>query len=143
MQKAKDTAMAITVEWLNAGETILYWQFSAVWTWDDFYAAAQRSQQLITSKPHDVYTIVDLLLVRQLPQGLYTHAAHVLMQRPDNNTLAVILLPNTSLQKIFKTFMAFYHAVYPHQTQRLILAEDREAALQQIAQLQQVRFRSS
>lgn len=65
----------ICVEWDNAEQTIIRWDFY-VWTWDDFRAAAQQSSDMRALMKHvpNLPSILNFQHSSSIPSGALAHA---------------------------------------------------------------------
>lgn len=85
--------MAITVDWYNSSEKIIYWHFGPEWTWEEYHASAAQVKQMSLSKmeqPIDI--IMDLTRNHIFPNDL----AHNLrraqeLEDPARNYMLVVV----------------------------------------------------
>jgi hypothetical protein len=64
----------ITVEWDDAGETVLLYTVTGVWTWQEFYAARDRGRELVEKAGRStVNSIIDMSKGSLFPQNALRH----------------------------------------------------------------------
>ena len=51
--------MPVQSGWLDAEETVRYWQFEGKWTWAEFFDRLSASTVISEAKPYPVATILD------------------------------------------------------------------------------------
>ncbi len=68
--------MGVQVQWDNPQKTILRYDFTGRWTWDEFYAAYNIAKILLSTTPHKVYFILhplDDISRRHTPPNAMSH----------------------------------------------------------------------
>jgi len=59
--------MAITVGWDNSERTVLVYDFSEVWTWDELFQASQEDDDLLEGINYTVHQLFDMRKTRMIP----------------------------------------------------------------------------
>jgi hypothetical protein len=63
--------MGIHVKWYEHDDTVIYWEFDAEWSWDDYHQAVIRGFDLDATKPEQRLDIIfDFTRNRQIPRGI-------------------------------------------------------------------------
>lgn len=128
--------MAITVSWHNPSQTVILWEFSSTWTWDDFYSSVDRTNRMLAQVIHQVAVIVDTRAMQSFPRGVMTPAINVVMARPANASMVVVLIENAALRVLFNSFMHMIPRMIPGGSFDLRLADDIDNAARLIRDAQ-------
>jgi len=62
--------MPATVTWLNDNKNILYFDYIGMWTWEESYAAIEKSNRMMDEVNHPVGSIVDFTNTDRIPANL-------------------------------------------------------------------------
>ena len=100
--------MGIRVAWANEERAVMFWQFDALWTWDDWHAAADISVKLRKASPSQprVVVILNLSGSRVLPRNPLQHARRAL-QKADPRDV-IVLVGSTFSRFLASTFRELY-----------------------------------
>ncbi|MCU0511545.1 MAG: hypothetical protein MUE40_03150 [Anaerolineae bacterium] len=124
--------MAISVGWYDGAQTILIWRFGESWTWDEYYAALEQTNQVLRRCSQPVALIVDTREARSFPRGLLTHAANGIETRQEGIWLAVVVIGHPVLRAIYDHFLPIAERLLPRQGLKMTHADDVESALRLI-----------
>jgi len=59
--------MNAKVNWVNPEKTVLHFEYSVGWSWEDAFMAVQQSMQMMDAIDYPIATIVDLTASSKLP----------------------------------------------------------------------------
>ncbi|MCC6616862.1 MAG: hypothetical protein IT320_25540 [Anaerolineae bacterium] len=65
--------MGIAVQWDNAEQTVIRWDFEEAWTWDEFADSARVSSAMIASRESTINVILNLAGTRTPFGKITTH----------------------------------------------------------------------
>jgi len=125
--------MPATCDWLDDSKTILLVKYEADWTWDEFFAAADKGRTLANSVPHRVDYILDMQHGTQPRNGsMMTNSKTVMERRAPNSGIFVVLTtPFVKVMlNVFKSFDREHGAI-------MVAATSMEEAKVLIAKMQQ------
>jgi hypothetical protein len=129
--------MPVTVQWHDAEHTILRYEFSGRWTWDEVFRAYQRAGVLCASVQHTVYGILlatDDEATRAYPTKGLTTMHRMSQHIPANAGLAVIVFAdNAPMRALMQTLHHTMTRISPGYALRVKLAASLEQAESQIA----------
>jgi hypothetical protein len=100
--------MAIDVVWDDDSQSILRWDFSADWSWDEYQLAFDRSLEMVSSVSHRVDVIPNVIETQKLPAGALAQFKRVYDNSPDNTHLILITGGNSFVNAVIKTFARVY-----------------------------------
>ena len=86
----------ISLNWADAENKLLIWQFSQRWSRCDFLIACQKSQHMMKSVDHPVNVLIDLSKSRFYPSNLM-YLAYAGMQMKSKNTGSVMVVSESQL----------------------------------------------
>ncbi|MEQ8676506.1 MAG: hypothetical protein RLP44_29510 [Aggregatilineales bacterium] len=116
--------MAINVGWDNDEQTVICYQFSGTWTWQDAEAALETSFSLTETVAHKVHVIVDMRHSKGLPDGIILKINKVLQIAPSNRGNIVIVGANS----LMKTTLRMAGRIHKAVANRIATAETFEDA---------------
>lgn len=61
--------MSIDVTWIDDEQSILFAQFSAQWTWEEYDQVIDKSVEMTSNTHHRIDQIVDLSQTSDMPEG--------------------------------------------------------------------------
>jgi hypothetical protein len=120
--------MPIEVKWYDAEQTVILYDFSEHWTWDEMYAAVEQVTAMIASVPHRVDSIMNLTRTSIVPTGAIGHVKSLSGAIQPNFGIGVVLSRNTFIKTIFQMFSK----LYPKQGSRFAVVESEEQGLAMI-----------
>jgi hypothetical protein len=82
--------MPIEVQWDNAEQTILRFDYTTPWTWEDLRAAVQEASGMSRDIGYTVCVINDVTRASALPDGALVTFRGISRLTPDNTGLIVI-----------------------------------------------------
>ena len=65
--------MGVSVQWDSSEHTALLYHFDESWTWEDFDAAIQRANTILSTLGHRVHIVLDLRQIERLPRGVQAY----------------------------------------------------------------------
>jgi hypothetical protein len=69
--------MGITIQWDNPERTVLRYEFSGMWTWDEFFSAQAYRRPMLEGIWHTVHHLVIFLPDQQPPSTFTLHATKI------------------------------------------------------------------
>lgn len=116
--------MPVQVMWGNTEHTILHYQFSDPWTWEDFYSIMQQGKALREAAGlSEVDAVIDMSQVRTLPSGAMTHIRGA--DRSGVNARHLVLVQAGALMRALLTTIS---RVSPRLANKVKLANSMEEA---------------
>lgn len=98
--------MKIEVKWANADQSILYYQFSKFWDWQDFEEALEVGFGMTESVSHSVNVVFNLSKTRKLPDGAMLYWRKMLRVLPENQKFLVFLAPSSLVRATLELFLS-------------------------------------
>lgn len=95
--------MGIRVQWDDAAQKIIRFDFDEQWTWEDFFAAKKQSYNLIDEVARKVAVIMVAPPNMVLPPNMLTHGLSALRNKHRNTYLVVFVLNNSFLRTMLST----------------------------------------
>ena len=99
--------MSITVTWDNPERTVLRYEFTGVWQWDEFNKALDQAEKMLASVGHIVDVIADFQASGCVPTETLARLAYVAGSRPVNlgaNVLVGSQVFNTTTFTVFGNY---------------------------------------
>ncbi len=100
--------MGILVDWDNAEKTAIRYEFSATWTWSEFFAALQQDDEMIASVPHTVHMILDFRQARAVPPNPGAQFRSVAGQISDQLGLVIVVGNNMWFETVVQMFVKLF-----------------------------------
>jgi len=127
--------MKIRVDWDNNDQTMICWQFSPEWLWEDFYLAAGISVTLRKKATHGKPISLILHTGDTAPGrgAALTHTQNALLIKPDGRDVIVVAGTHPFTQRIVQLFgqlygeMADVNLVSTPEEARALIVEQRGA----------------
>jgi hypothetical protein len=104
-------AMGISVEWDNSEKTIVRFDYSGKWTWDEFYTYVKQANELMDTVDYRCVSIVDMSKSRYLPPGAAVHIRNIIRQSMSHNNSGITVFINADT--IVKMFIDALRLNYP------------------------------
>jgi len=92
----------IEVEWADAEQRVVRWQFTWPWTWDEFYAAQQHMDDLIDSVDGIIDTVIFPAQNSRMPPSAISNLRRILRQRHPRLGLVVLVGMNNFVLEIVR-----------------------------------------
>lgn len=109
--------MPIIVEWANPERTVLLYRVVQHWTWDDFHAANQQSNDFFASVDHPVDLICDFSTSQTIPPRVLSNIGRALRQKRPSNVRQIVAVGITGLMRNLADVL---RTLYPHATANVI-----------------------
>jgi hypothetical protein len=122
--------MTVRVSWDNDDKTVIHYQFDDNWTWDDFFPAKARAQDLIDTVPHKVAVILETQHNGVIPHNLLTNARNGLRTKHPQTALVVIVVTRPFIRTMIGTIRALSPLAHVRIEMAYTMAEARATALQ-------------
>lgn len=100
--------MGILVNWDSAEQTAVRYEFSAAWTWDEFFAALQQDDEMIASVSHTVHMILDFRQARTVPPNPGAQFRNVAQQVSDQLGLIIVVGNNMWFESVVQMFVKLF-----------------------------------
>jgi hypothetical protein len=126
--------MNIQVLWDDEAKQIVRQTFPQRWTWDDFFAARERSFQLIDAVSHKVAVIIDLPPDMALPPNVLTHIRSALRTKHANTQVIVFIMATPVLRTMMTAIKSVAYLAPVHLEHAPTLDEARAIAYQRLRQ---------
>jgi hypothetical protein len=98
----------VIVFWDNPEKTIEVYDFAAIWTWKDFYAAKEKGDAMINSVSHEVVVVFSGPVGIRLPESFLTNVININRARHPRARLAIVVVNNAFVRVMFNTFSRLY-----------------------------------
>lgn len=102
--------MSIDVYWEDEAQTIIYWEFSEIWTWDEFRVAFKTSLALGEHLPYRVDVIADATKTPHMPLGALAEFKRLDERLPENTCLIVVAGTSVFTRTMIEVFSKVYRA---------------------------------
>lgn len=96
--------MGIQVLWDNPEKTIIRYDFSDPWTWDEFYQIRVEGNNMAESVSHPVVVLVNLQGQVSLASGALVQGKKIAKTKPENISMQVIVSTNGLIKSLFPVF---------------------------------------
>lgn len=100
----KGVEMPITVHWDDSAQTVVRWDLTGRWTWQEFAAAQEESDAMVISVAHLVDVIANLEQSPTLPENPLSHYRQAVARKPENRGLVVFAGAGTFVQAMGQIF---------------------------------------
>jgi hypothetical protein len=126
--------MPITISWDNDRHTMQVYEFSQVWTWDEFYAAKREADGILDGITHPVAVVFSGPPDVRIPEGFIAQVVNITRTRHKRAYLAVVVTSNMLVRTLLNTASKLYGrefrtvAFVPDLAAARVLVEEREAA---------------
>ena len=128
--------MPVHVSWDNEDKTIIHYQFDQDWTWDEFFPAQARAQELISTVPHKVGVILETHHNGAIPHNLLANARNGLRTKHPNTDIVVIVVTRPFIRTMIGTVRALSPLAHVHLEMAFTLDEARVIILDHLHILQ-------
>jgi len=116
--------MGIQINWYNAEQTILKYEFEGKWTWHDLDEAVQKVNEMLASVPHPVHILI------QFHGGLIPNGALSQMRiknsKPEANWGGGVFV---GVHPLLRVLVTTFLRLYPPMAERYAVAETEDEAL--------------
>lgn len=96
--------MGIQVLWDNPEKTIIRYDFSDPWTWDEFYQVRVEGNNMAESVSHPVVALINLQGQVSLASGALVQGKRIARTKPENISMQVIVSTNGLIKSLFPVF---------------------------------------
>ena len=96
--------MGIQVLWDNPEKTIIRYDFSDSWTWDEFYQVRVEGNNMAESVSHPVVALINLQGQVSLASGALVQGKRIARTKPENISMQVIVSTNGLIKSLFPVF---------------------------------------
>lgn len=103
--------MPIDVFWLNDEKTMLQYDISGSWTWDDLYPKYYEALEMERSVSHFVDIVIDLRESKSIPPNVLTHIKNITDKQPENVGLTVIVSDNRFIKMLMDMGVKAYSKI--------------------------------
>ena len=119
--------MSVTIQWDNEEKTILRYDMSGFWTWDEFFPAFEQGKQMISEVEHEVSFIVNPLdnqSRNHIPTSVLTHIRSINRNVPPNAGPTV----SVSVSNFARALIRTLSYLAPQIAERYFFADSLEQA---------------
>lgn len=116
--------MTITVYWQDSAQSIIRYDFPAIWTWDEFWAAFKLAYDMGGQVSHRIDIIVNLRESQIVPSNALTNLRAISEQQHAHARLSVIVTSVRFLHVLY----GIGKTVYPKVQQHFVICETLEDA---------------
>jgi len=99
--------MNVLVSWDNKKHTVIRYDFSPRWTWDEFSTATAEAYTMTRSVEHKVHTISNFRPGASLPPNALFQFRKAMANAPSNRGINVIVGSSTFIKMMVTTFSRF------------------------------------
>ena len=100
--------MSVTVRWYDDDKKVIYYEFSARWTWEEFEPAYDETIRMMDSVDYKIDFILDLLHVERIPAGAIQRIKRAADYNHPNMGLAVYVGLHPMIVPLGKIFLKLY-----------------------------------
>jgi len=98
--------MPVSVRWEDDEKTIARWEFAGSWTWDDYYATLEQSNQMLESVNHKVNLLIITIDTAIVPSGLTAQFKQI-SRFHSNVGIAVIVVTSAFIETMLKILIRY------------------------------------
>ena len=99
--------MAITIEWDSNEQTSLLCEYRDKWTWEEFFAAGQKSTDMKNQVNHKVDLILDMSETT-IPNGVALKFRKIANLKTPNTGILVLVTNSDMVRMLFNLFTNIY-----------------------------------
>jgi hypothetical protein len=100
--------MSVRVRWYNVEQTIIYYQFSGIWTWEEFGAAFKQVAIMMQPLDYKVDFIIDMRYCNFLPAGILSKMRSMAEISSEQRGITVLVGMKPFMMAVVKTFLYIY-----------------------------------
>jgi hypothetical protein len=93
---------SVEIKWDNEEKTILRYNFSGDWTWDEYLERLNEGRSMMADINHPVCVLNDMQKMGKLPPNFASTAKSVISSRPKNTGLAIFLTSNAFFKVMYR-----------------------------------------
>lgn len=120
--------MPVQLKWWDDTETILHYQFSDPWDWNEYDTTLRQGRAWMKTKTHYVGVLNDMAQTTRLPTSLLSKARGYISTKPKNTGLVVYATENRFIVMMFQMFSK----VYPKLAENYVIAPNNQEAITKI-----------
>ena len=128
--------MPVHVSWDNEDKTIIHYQFDQDWTWEEFFPAKARAQELIDTVPHKVGVILETHHNGAVRPNLLGNFRNGLRTKHPNTVIVVIVVTRPFIRTMIGTVLALSPLANVHIEMAYTLEEARPIILDYLRKIQ-------
>jgi hypothetical protein len=117
--------MAIRVFWDDQDKTVLRYEFSGLWTWDEFHAAMRQGWAMLDSVQHPVDVINDFSVCDFVPPNSLSHFVRAARRTHPNSRHIVVVGVHNPFLRAIGTILG---RMFPEMAQKMSYADSLEEA---------------
>lgn len=126
--------MSAVVQWHDAAQTVLRWEFEGAWTWEEFYQAQDEVNALSASVEHPVDIIVVMHPTSAVPAGAPSQFGRIARGSHGRSGRTVLVGANRFVEVMLSIFGKFQRET----ARRITTAKSIEEALALLARQQEL-----
>ena len=96
--------MPITVRWDNDSHTVVNYEFTGKWTWDEYHAAIHTAYAMVEHLPYIVNMILDFRNANVLPGNALSIFGRSMKTPPKEFDLAMVVSKSGFIEAIYNLF---------------------------------------
>jgi hypothetical protein len=100
--------MSVTARWYNVEKTIIYYQYTGKWTWDEFTVAFNKVSLMMRSVDYKVDFIIDMRYCNFLPAGSLGRMRSLAQTPSEQRGISVYVGMKPYMVAVVKTFAFIY-----------------------------------
>jgi hypothetical protein len=127
--------MPVTVRWYDDAHTIILYEFSGKWTWDEFYPIYEQAYEMITGidgKVHSICMPMDDDARGHVPVGALTHIPSIIRKTPSNGGIAAVITQG----RFWRTMDSMIGKMLPAYRNNVAFVKSLDEALERIGESQ-------
>jgi hypothetical protein len=125
--------MSVTYRWDNAQKSIVHYQFTDNWTWDEFYPVLDQVNIEMQTLNHAVSVILDMSQSKAIPANTVSQFSKIARLGRERPGLRAVVTANTFVVSLYRIFIKVNHRVQD----RFVLCNTLEEAREKIYAYQQ------
>jgi hypothetical protein len=103
--------MPVNICWFNENQTILVYEFTGNWTWNEFYPQYQQVMEMTRDIPHRIDVLLDMRRAGRLPLNILTHVRNISDRQTANAGLSVIVTNSQFIRAMYQAGCKFYGGI--------------------------------
>ncbi len=120
--------MPVHLKWWDDTETILHYEFTDPWDWNEYDTVLRQGRALMREKDHYVGILNDMMHTQKLPTSLLSKARGYISTKPKNTGRVIFATQNKFVVMMFQMFIR----VYPKLAENYHIRSHLEESVQEI-----------
>ncbi len=108
--------MPIEVDWADEAHTIILFTFGEAFTWDEYWQAAYRRDEMVTQVPGEAVVIYDVTRLKRLPANVLAQYPRFAAQPPARAYAPMVVGATGYTRSLAEIYARMYRTFTMHET---------------------------